>query len=144
MPPLPWKVNEARHPNEGVMTFPPQSFTPGWTTACLASCNNGDGGRGGNACREPSSFEYCLSVLNQAKELYGLDFSAQCYQLYCPPLTIGVPLELPIMNTEWYKKMIMDLNMPPPMDHTTPQEETQQPDIAMMNQAPVENPAMTL
>jgi hypothetical protein len=48
------------------------------------------------------------------------------------------------MNTEWYMKMIMDLNMPPPMDHTTPQEETQQPDIAMMNQAPVEKPAMTL
>ena len=54
------------------------------------------------------------------------------------------------MNTEVYKKMIMDLNMPPPMDNTTPQEETQQPmpvDMPMINQAPVETaatPAMTL
>jgi hypothetical protein len=65
-------------------------------------------------------------------------------------MTIGTPLELPIMNTEVYKKMIMDLNMPPPMDNTTPQEETQQPmpvDMSMINQAPAETaatPAMTL
>jgi len=85
MPPLPWKVTAMTHPNEGIPTFPPQSFTPGWTTACLATCNNGDGGKAGNACREPASFEYCLSVLNQAKELYGYDFRTQCYQLYCPP-----------------------------------------------------------
>ena len=55
-------------------------------------------------------------------------------------------LQLPIMNTEVYMKMIMDLNMPPPMDITTPQEETQQPiymNVAVdMPETPVDMPAM--
>ena len=55
-------------------------------------------------------------------------------------------LQLPIMNTEVYMKMIMDLNMPPPMDITTPQEETQQPiymNVAVdMPETRVDMPAM--
>ena len=55
-------------------------------------------------------------------------------------------LQLPIMNTEIYMKMIMDLNMPPPMDITTPQEETQQPiymNVAVdMPETPVDMPEM--
>jgi len=55
-------------------------------------------------------------------------------------------LQLPIMNTEVYMKMIMDLNMPPPMDITTPQEETQQPiymNVAVdMPETPVDMPEM--
>jgi hypothetical protein len=50
------------------------------------------------------------------------------------------------MNTEVYMKMIMDLNMPPPMDITTPQEETQQPiymNVAVdMPETPVDMPEM--
>lgn len=46
------------------------------------------------------------------------------------------------MNTEVYKKMIMDLNMPPPMDITTPQEETQQPIYMNVQVPPVDMPEM--
>jgi hypothetical protein len=46
------------------------------------------------------------------------------------------------MNTEVYKKMIMDLNMPPPVDITTPQEETQQPIYMNVQVPPVDMPEM--